>query len=154
MVRGFLQHCSHQYWLGLTNLLSFIALSLVSIDLATSRREKKSLWKNFGNAKIQNRGSVARSKYAIHCAMRPPPLVTLFAFGAWQNCPNSIPTSPDLSWCRHLTTITQILICLAYYPCSRFTKIINRFLIKLFHFLCSCGLWFFIILVCNSPLVF
>jgi len=32
----FLQYCSHQYWMGLINLLSFFSLSLLSINTATS----------------------------------------------------------------------------------------------------------------------
>ena len=67
----FLQYCSHQYWMGSINLLSFIALSLLSINSAASRREK-SLWENLRNAENRTWDRRARSKYAIHCAMRPP----------------------------------------------------------------------------------
>ena len=39
--RCFLQYCSHQYWVVNTNLKSFIAVPLLWINTATSRRERK-----------------------------------------------------------------------------------------------------------------
>ena len=45
------------------------------------------IWKNLGNAENRTRGRWVRSKYAIHCAMRPPRFVKLlfgFSFDRFQ----------------------------------------------------------------------
>ena len=64
---------------GFDQLLSS-ALSTVEVERAVNKsllyqeffRERNYLWKNLENAENQTQGRWVRSKYAIHCAMRPP----------------------------------------------------------------------------------
>ena len=65
--------------MGSINLLSFIALatflsSALSINTVTS---EIFFTEKISEAVIRTQGRGARSKYAIHCAMRPPPNLLL-----------------------------------------------------------------------------
>ena len=69
--KTFLQYCSHQYWMGSINLLSFL-LHCPCCQLTWQHQEERiNLWKNLGNAVIWTRGHGARSKYAMRCAIVP-----------------------------------------------------------------------------------
>ena len=82
----FLQYCSHQNWMGLINLLSFIAQSLLSINSATSRREKS--WKR----RDSNLGPWGEKQVCYpqcYATPRPPPKKKFFFGEKFCWLPNS-----------------------------------------------------------------
>ena len=105
-----MQYCSHQYWMGSINLLSFIALSLLSINI---KKRKNLSWKR-RDSKPGHRGAKLER---YRCAMATPlPLIYFYLmvttavvhFEASETDKRTMPRLPLIQFDElHFSSLTQ-----------------------------------------------